>query len=65
LGVVDRPEWRQTVTLGRHVRQGDSRTGNGVRQGDSRTGNGRHAGADHDAGDGRRPSGQSNRHRFA
>jgi hypothetical protein len=53
-GVVDRPEWRQTVTLGRHVRRGDSRAGNG-----------RHVGADHDAGDGRHPSGQSNRHRFA
>jgi hypothetical protein len=49
-----RPEWRQTVTLGRHLRRDDSRAGNG-----------RQAGTHLDANEGRHPGGQPNRHRFA
>ncbi|WP_205864117.1 hypothetical protein [Planosporangium mesophilum] len=49
-----RPEWRQTVTLGRHTRRDDSRAGNG-----------RQAGPHLDAHEGRHQGGQPNRHRFA
>jgi hypothetical protein len=49
-----RPEWRQTVTLGRHIRRDDSRAGNG-----------RQSGPHLDAHEGRHQGGQPNRHRFA
>jgi hypothetical protein len=50
---IVRPEWRQTVTLGPHIRRDDGRAGNR-----------RQAGADRDGNEGRHQGGQPNRQRF-